>query len=158
MLLTRMHWEERQAARRRMVSPNIAWHRVALSSLGPCFLIECERESLDDSIFLSAYLVPSAEDLVETLEELEPGRCRVYRLRLSADEGVDSQLEPIHAVYSYLAAQAPWYSYVDANGVTRPCQNWQPETDIGTTFEIKWSVDHSVESVASVPGPRSSPA
>lgn len=154
MLLTRMHWEERQAARRRMVSPNISWHRVALSSLSPCFLIECERESLDDSVFLSAYLVPSVEDLLEAVEELEPGRCRVYRLNLSADEGVKSELEQIHAVHCYLAAEAPWYWYVDANGVSHPCERWQPEPDNDNSFEVKWSADHPVDSVASVPGRR----
>lgn len=138
MLLTEIGFEERQPVRNQLVRPYQAWRYVAITGESSCFLIERDCRSHDIASLLSAYLVPSAEELLQVVEYLGHGDCRVYKVGLSGGAGGYSQLDPINALHSYTAGGAQWFSYEAQDGAIYPCLPGQPKVDTGADWTIEW--------------------
>lgn len=138
MLLTEFGCEESQAVRRHLVRPYQPWRYVAITSESPCFLIE--RDPLDhgNNSLLSAYLVPSAEELLQIVEYLGHSACRVYKVDLAGKAKVPSQLAPITALHSYMTGGVQWFSYEGQDGAIYPCLSGQPKADASAARVIEW--------------------
>ena len=146
MLLTEFGAEESQAVRRHLVRPYQPWRYVGITGESPCFLIERDRTDHRADSLLSAYLVPSAEQLLEIVEFLGYGACRVYKVALAGKGEGRSQLEPITALHSYTAGGVQWFSYEGHDGAIHPCLPGQPKADTGAVWVTEWRA--SVRSVS----------
>jgi len=101
---------------------------VAITSESPCFLIERDRPGHGAASLLSAYLVPSAEELLQVIEFLGQD-CRVCKVDLSGNSGEHSQLDPIKALHSYKADGVQWFGYEGQDGAIHTQCPWHPETE-----------------------------
>ncbi|MEF9339762.1 hypothetical protein V4889_00955 [Ralstonia solanacearum species complex bacterium KE101] len=138
MLLTEFGCEEQQSVRRQLVRPYQPWRYVAITAESPCFLIERDRHHHDAASLLSAYLVPSAEELLQVVDYLGHDDCRVYKVGLSGGAGTHSRLDPINALHSYTADGVQWFSYEVQDGVIYPCLPGQPKADTRADWAIEW--------------------
>nr|CUV44893.1 Hypothethical protein [Ralstonia solanacearum] len=146
MLLTEFGCEESQAVRRHLVHPYQPWRYVAITVESPCFLIERDRGDRGADSLLSAYLVPSAEELLQIVEYLGHGACRVYKVVLAGKAERRSQLDPITALHSYTAGGVQWFSCEGQDGAIHPCLPGQPKADTGAVWVTEWRA--SVRSVS----------
>lgn len=138
MLLTELGCEEVRPARQQLVHPYQPWRYVAITAESPCFLIE--RGGLDHGVpsLLSAYLVPSPEELLQIVEFLGHD-CRVYKVGLYGSAGAPSQLDPLKALFSYAAGGPQWFSYQTEDGAILPCFPWQPKAETSADWTIEWA-------------------
>lgn len=138
MLLTEFGCEEPQFVRRQLVRPYQPWRYVAITAESPCFLIERDHEDHGTASLLRAYLVPSAEELLQVVEHVGHADCRVYKVGLTGRAGVHSQLDPISALHSYMVDGVQWFSYEAQDGAIHPCLPGQPKVDISADWTIEW--------------------
>lgn len=138
MLLTEFGCEEPQSVRQQLVRPYQPWRYVAITEESPCFLIERDRADHGAVSLLSAYLVPSAEELLQVVEYLGHDGCRVYKVGLSGRTGAHSRLDPVDALHSYTAAGVRWFSYEAENGAMHPCLPGQPKADTRADWTVEW--------------------
>lgn len=137
MLLTEFGCEEPQSVRQQLVRPYQGWRYVGITGESPCFLIERDRQDHGAASLLSAYLVPSAEELLQVIEFLGQD-CRVCKVDLSGMSGVHSQLDPIKALHSYKADGVQWFGYEGQDGAIHPCLPWQPKAETSADWTIEW--------------------
>ena len=138
MLLTEPGWAEALPTRRLMVHPYLPWRCLGISAESPCFLIGRSQPQNEERALLSNFLVPSAEYLLEVMAQVSDQGYRVYRLELGEGE-VPSRLAPICALKSYRAGGVIWFSYLEEDGVMRPCLPWQPPPADRTEWTTEWT-------------------
>lgn len=146
MLLTEFGCEESQAVRRHLVRPYQPWRYVGITGESPCFLIERDRHDHGANSLLNAYLVPSAEELLQIVEYIGRGACRVYRVALAGNAEAPSQLDPITVLHSYTVGGVQWFAYEGQDGAIHPCLPGQPKADTGAVWVAEWRA--SVRSVS----------
>lgn len=145
MLLTEIGCEESQAVRRHLVRPYQPWRYVGITGESPCFLIERDCHDHGADSLLNAYLVPSAEELLQIVEYVGRGTCRVYRVALAGKAHVPSQLDPIMVVHSYTAGGVRWFAYEGRDGAIHPCLPGQPKADNRAVWVAEWKAsDRSI--------------
>jgi hypothetical protein len=117
MLLIQPSWEDRQPARRLLVSPFQPVRCVAVSSESPCFLVQPRIGGRND------------DGLEHTF---------IYKIRAQVDAADARPLDLISAISSYRNGKMKWFAYANREGSVMPCLPWQPSPDDESELTIEW--------------------
>jgi hypothetical protein len=139
MLLIQPSWEDRQPARRLLVSPFQPVRCVAVSSESPCFLVQPRIGGRnDDGLEVHAYLVATPEDLLDVIADMDVEHTFIYKIRAQVDAADARPLDLISAISSYRNGKMKWFAYANREGSVMPCLPWQPSPDDESELTIEW--------------------
>ncbi|CAJ0774580.1 hypothetical protein [Ralstonia chuxiongensis] len=140
MLLTEYGYEASQPAWLSSQLPLQSWRYVGIGTEGPCFLIDRGPSNPSTAKLLRACLVTSPEQLREDLlNSAGRGDYRVYIFDFSDSHTSESQLVPLLALYSYVVADATWFSYMTHDGKIHPCMPSQPAPTAAAEWAMEWA-------------------
>lgn len=141
MLVTEYGYEASQPAWLSSQLPLQSWRYVGIGTGVQCFLIDRGPNNPSTTKLLRACLVTCPHQLCEDLRFIGQGQgdYRVYVLDFSDVHDSESQLVPLIALYSYVAAGETWFSYMTNDGRIQSCMPCQPVPSADADWAMEWA-------------------